>query len=104
MSIRSFPSHSKDRQAILILDKNTIHEIGNAGEEELSCLHDNDVLVVPYPVSNLAKNRSLVLSNLIDQGLIQPNQMLLLNTDDNQVLEKQSVYLPLDKVILNFLN
>ncbi|MEK5762550.1 hypothetical protein [Acinetobacter junii] len=98
--IRSFPTDSKDCKAIIVLDKQIIHEVGNNGGDELESLHDPNVIILPYPVSNLDQRRSPVLKELVETGSIQLNQILLL--DEGQVTESKPVYLSLETSILSF--
>ena len=55
MAIISFPENLKQRQAIMVLDKQIINKVGNLGGDSLAFLHDPNVLVVPYPVTEFSK-------------------------------------------------
>lgn len=102
MAIISFPENLKQRQAIMVLDKQIINKVGNLGGESLAFLHDPNVLIVPYPVTEFSKRKSPILKDLVDKGLIELNQMLVLSDDD--LVGKESIYLSLDQAILSFLD
>lgn len=102
MSLISFPENPDQRQSILFLDRKTILEIGNNSDNAvgLKILEDPSILIVPYPVSDLAKRRSPILNALIDvhDG---SNKMIMLDVENSHLSNVS--YISIDEKMQGFI-
>lgn len=99
MSLKSFPKESQDRQVVWVLEDKVINDVIN-DKDAKQILLDDSIQVVRYPVRNFDKMRSSVLMKLDQQGLLKPNQLLVMGSDESIDAE----YVEIDKAIETFMD
>lgn len=99
MSLKSFPKESQDRQVVWVLEDKVINDVIN-DKDAKQILLDDSIQVVRYPVRNFDKMRSSVLMKLEQQGLLKPNQLLVMGSDESIDAE----YVEIDKAIETFMD
>ncbi len=99
MSLKSFPKESQDRQVVWVLEDKVINDVIN-DKDAKQILLDDSIQVVRYPVRNFDKMRSPVLMKLDQQGLLKPNQLLVMGSDESIDAE----YVEIDKAIETFMD